>query len=122
MSDMQLDESYEKHFSEEGFWDKIKKFALAAGCKVIRLALVLYYCWKDENTPMWAKAVITAALGYFILPLDAIPDVIPGVGFLDDLGALSTAFAMVVALITDRYKEQAQEQLDKWFGPGACTE
>ena len=37
------------------------------------------------QSPLWAKTVIIGALGYLICPIDAIPDIIPGVGFTDDL-------------------------------------
>ena len=58
---------------------------------------MLYYCCLDGDTPVWAKTVIVSALGYFITPLDAIPDLMPGVGFADDLGAVALAMATVLA-------------------------
>ena len=68
------EENYSDKYSEESFWQKVGKFALVAGKKVIEIALTLYYCLKDPDTPKRAKATITGALGYFIWPLDAIPD------------------------------------------------
>ena len=61
-------EQYEKHYNEESFWEKVKKFAVKAGGKVIYLALKLYFALQSEKTPAWAKGVIVGALGYFILP------------------------------------------------------
>jgi uncharacterized membrane protein YkvA (DUF1232 family) len=103
-------------YSETSFWDKLAKFAFAAGREVIELALQLYYAMQAPNTPSWAKAVIIAALGYFISPIDAIPDVMPVVGYADDLGVLTAALATVTSYITDDIKQKAQAKCAEWFG------
>lgn len=108
-------ESYSKNYDKKLFWNKVKKFASSAGKSVLEPALTLYYCARDPDTPAWAKAVIFSALGYFISPLDAIPDLVPGVGYTDDLGALASAFAMVLIHIKAEHKAQAREQLKTWF-------
>lgn len=107
---------YEKHYSEESFIDKVKKFAVKAGVKVIYAALKLYYALKAEGTPAWAKSVIVGALGYFILPIDLVPDVLPVVGFTDDLAVLAAALIAVAVHITPAIKTQAKEKLRYWFG------
>lgn len=89
---------------------------LGKGKEVIEKALQLYYAMQAPNTPTWAKAVIIAALGYFISPIDAIPDVVPFVGFADDLGVLVAALAAVATYITDEVKNKADAKLDEWFG------
>lgn len=103
-------------YSEEGFWSKVKDYAISAGADVIEKALILYYTMQDENTPAWAKTTIIAALGYFILPMDAIPDVIVGVGYTDDLGALALALATVAAHITQESRQAAKKKMADWFG------
>lgn len=103
-------------FTDESFWDKVKHFALAAGREVIEKALWLYYAFQKPETPAWAKAVIAGALAYFILPMDAIPDVIPVAGYTDDLGALASALGMVAMYITEDVKQQASQKLNDWFG------
>ncbi len=108
--------SEDNHYSEEGFWEKLKNFALKAGSEIVEKALWLYYAAQDPATPAWAKTVIYGALGYFILPLDAIPDMLPGVGFSDDLGALAAAVATVAAYINDDVKKKAAEKMQGWFG------
>ena len=109
-------EQYEKHYNEESFWEKVKKFATKAGGKVIYTALKLYFALQSSNTPVWAKSIIVGALGYFVLPIDLIPDVVPAVGFTDDLGVLLAAVAAVAVHITPEIKEQAKKQLRNWFG------
>ena len=104
------------NFDENSFWEKIKNFAIAAGRDVIEKALILYYAAQLTETPHWAKSVIFGALAYFVLPTDAIPDVVPIVGFVDDLGALAAAIATVSLYINDDVKEQAKKKLVDWFG------
>jgi hypothetical protein len=71
---------FEKEYSDQGFWDKVITHAKAAGKEVIEKALWLYYAAQAPQTPAWAKGVIYGALGYFIFPVDAIPDPTPVVG------------------------------------------
>jgi uncharacterized membrane protein YkvA (DUF1232 family)/uncharacterized tellurite resistance protein B-like protein len=103
-------------FSEENFWTKLKKFALTAGREVVEKALTLYYTAQNPNVPAWAKTVVVGALTYFISPVDAIPDILVGVGFTDDLGVLLAAIATVSIYINAETKEQAQQKLTDWFG------
>lgn len=114
--DQRMIEDSQKHYNEDGFWDKVKKYAKKAGLKVIYLALVLYYTANAETTPMSKKGIIYGALGYFILPIDLIPDAIPVVGFSDDLAALVACVAAVASCITPEIKNQAEEKLTAWFG------
>lgn len=107
---------FENEYSEEDFWDKILKYAKTAGKEAIEKALWLYYAAQDTDTPAWAKATIYGALGYFILPIDAIPDVIPGAGYTDDVGVMAAAVATVSMYISDDVKRQASKKLNDWFG------
>jgi uncharacterized membrane protein YkvA (DUF1232 family) len=103
-------------YSESRFWDKVKKYAKVAGSEVIEKALWLFYAAQRPETPAWAKAVIYGALAYFILPADAIPDLVPLAGYTDDLGALAAAIGMVSLYISDDVKEKAREKMRAWFG------
>lgn len=107
---------FENEFSDSGFWDKVKKYARSAGESVLEPALKLYYAAQDPETPVWAKTTIYGALGYFISPIDAIPDITPLVGYSDDLGVLVAATAAVAAHITEKHKGKAKETLKQWFG------
>ncbi len=110
------DNKYTREYNEQSFWEKIRKNASVAGKKAIEPAFILYYCLQDKDTPLKAKLIILSALGYFILPLDAIPDLSPIVGYSDDIGALLTAVEMVRAYTKPKHIEKANEQLRKWFG------
>lgn len=109
-------DEFSSAYGDESFWQKVASYALAAGREVIEKALTLYYCLQDPDTPLWAKSVIVGTLGYFIVPLDAIPDITPVVGYGDDLGALAFALAMVAAHVKPEHREKAQEKVKSWFG------
>lgn len=111
-------EDYSAEYSDKSFWEKVKGFAVSAGKQVIEKALVLYYCLQDPDTPAWARAVIIGALGYFIVPLDAVPDPTPIIGFVDDLGALAAALAIVAVHIKPEHWEKARNKVKEWFGEG----
>lgn len=113
---MSDNKDYEKHYSDEGFWNKIKKYAKKAGKEVIEKALQLYYAAKNPDTPVWAKTTIYGALGYFISPIDLIPDITPVLGYTDDLGVIAAALAVVAKYIDDDVKRQASQKLEDWFG------
>jgi uncharacterized membrane protein YkvA (DUF1232 family) len=115
-------DDYSEHFDEPSLWAKLSHGALDAGRRVVELALTLFFCFRDPETPMRAKAVIASALGYFILPLDAIPDFTPVVGFADDLGALMVATAVIAAHIKPKHRQQARQKLREYFGDQADTD
>jgi uncharacterized membrane protein YkvA (DUF1232 family) len=110
------DTKYAAQYSENGFWDKARNYAKVAGESVLEPALKMYYSATDKDTPTWAKAAIYGALGYFISPIDAIPDLAPLVGFTDDLGVLLAAAATVAVYIKDEHVQKARATLQQWFG------
>ncbi len=105
----------QESYTESGFWDKVKNFAKQAGREVIEKALWLYYAAQRPETPAWAKATIYGALAYFISPIDAIPDITPVVGYVDDLGAIAAALGMVSVYVDAGVKEDASKKLADWF-------
>lgn len=109
-------EDYKQHYNEESFWEKLINYAKLAGKEVVEKALYLFYAAQQPETPSWAKGVIYSALGYFILPIDAIPDITPIVGYGDDLGVLAAALAVCAAYITPEVKAKAKQKWKDWFG------
>ena len=107
---------FQQAYSEGRLWSKIKRFSLAAGKDVIEKALVLYYTLGEPGVPVWARTVITVALGYFIFPTDAILDITPAVGYADDLGVLLAALATVAAHVTPAARQRADETMKSLFG------
>mgnify|MGYP000613078520 CR=1 FL=1 len=110
------DNEFESAYTEKSFWDKLKAYASAAGKEVVEKALLLFYAAQQEETPRGAKATIAGALGYFIVPLDAVTDLAPGIGYTDDLGVLVLALAAVASYINDDVREKAAHKMRAWFG------
>jgi len=107
---------YRSHYSDASFWHKLKRYSKVAGMKVVYPALLLQYLMKSDDVPLKAKLVLSAALGYFILPIDFIPDFAPLIGFTDDLGVLLLILRQMAVYITPEIREQAREHVRKWFG------
>jgi uncharacterized membrane protein YkvA (DUF1232 family) len=114
MDDLVFDK-YEKSYSEPSFWEKIRKTAQKLGADVIYIALILYYALQSPSTPVWAKTVIIGALGYFVSPIDIIPDITPGVGHTDDVAVMVFAIGAVAMSINEEIRKQARNKLREWF-------
>ena len=110
-------DDYAQYFNDSKLWKKLKKVAQKAGRKAVYYVLVLYYVYRDPAVPSGMKLKILGALGYFILPLDLIPDALLGLGFTDDLAALAWALFKLRKYVTPEIERKARERLREWFGP-----
>lgn len=72
-----------------------------------------YFCALDPATPHRVRAVLLAALAYFVLPFDAVPDFLAGIGFSDDVTVLVAAIALVRSHITPAHREAAKRALSE---------
>ncbi|HEX5314366.1 MAG TPA: YkvA family protein, partial [Gammaproteobacteria bacterium] len=70
-----------------------------------------YYCAADPATPTKVKGVLFAALAYFVMPFDAVPDFIAGLGFTDDAAVLAMAIGLVSRHITNEHRKRARRTL-----------
>ena len=102
-------------YSHEVFWGKVVDVVLAAGAKVIYAALILHYTLVQKNIAISHRLVILSALSYFILPMDAVPDMLPGLGYTDDLGALMSALITVKSDANVTILIQAKKRMVEWF-------
>jgi uncharacterized membrane protein YkvA (DUF1232 family) len=107
---------YAKYYNEKSLWKKLIQYSKSAGATVVYAVLLLYYIMTDKHVTLKTKLSISAALGYFILPTDAIFDLTPILGYSDDLGVLLFALSQVKANITPEIKEKARHKLGEWFG------
>ena len=108
-------EKYQENYSESKLLTKITSVARWAGAKMVYAVLLLYYVLRNPNVSMADKSKIYGALGYFILPTDLILDIIPIVGYSDDMAAIMWAIHTVAKNITPEIKEQAKAKLGEWF-------
>jgi len=95
----------------ENFWRTARR--AARQIPFMEDVVAAYYCALDRKTPLRAKGILIAALGYFVLPADTIPDFIFGLGFTDDIAVLTAAITAVRAHITPAHKRAAREALAK---------
>lgn len=72
-----------------------------------------YFCALDNKTPTRVRGTLLAALAYFVLPLDILPDFILGFGFTDDLSVLLAALGAIRTHITPAHRAAAREFLDE---------
>ena len=109
-------EAYQNNQDESSFFSKVIKFAKKAGIKLIYLALLLFYTLDSDSLSFKDKITIYGALGYFILPIDLIPDSIPVIGLSDDFSFLIFAYEKVKDNITDEIRTKAKNKLYSIFG------
>lgn len=93
------------------FWRK-----LACGLARIPFAedlVAAYICAMDRETPTYVRAVLLGAVAYFVLPADAVPDILAGLGFTDDASVLAAAVAAVGRHLTPAHRMLARARLDR---------
>lgn len=108
-------QKYASYYNPNALFEKIKKVARKTGVKLVYIVLLLYYSTLDKELPMKDRLMVLAALGYFILPIDLIPDALPG-GFADDTAALIYVLKQVWNNLTPSTKQKAYARLKEWFG------
>ncbi len=95
---------------ERGFWKKLLK--VAGRIPFAEDLAAAYFCAVDPLSPGRVRGVLIAALAYFVIPTDAIPDFIAGFGFTDDAAVLATAIGLVAGHIKPRHRQRARAALD----------
>ena len=109
-------EDYQMYYSENKLMDKLAKSAKRIGLRLTYSALLLYYVLEDPKVSIADKAKIYGALGYFILPLDLIPDMIPVTVYSDDVSAVLWALHSVWKNVTPEMKMRAKRKMTSWLG------
>lgn len=94
---------------ERGFWKKLLR--VAGRVPFAEDAAAAYFCAVDPKTPAKVKAILFAALAYFVMPFDLIPDFIAGIGFTDDAAVIAMALGIVAGNITDKHRAKARAAL-----------
>jgi uncharacterized membrane protein YkvA (DUF1232 family) len=109
-------EGMDQHYSEEKFSSKLGKVGEKLSHKALYSALVLFEALKSPKLPNKVRMTIFGALGYLILPVDAVPDFLPAIGLVDDAGIIIAALISVYNLIDDETKHKAHRKMKDWFG------
>ncbi len=106
----QTEEKRREERVRDRFWFALRRVAANAPFAVDLVAA--YYCVMDDRTPVRARGMLLAALAYFILPTDMIPDFILALGFTDDIAVLTAAIAAVSAHVTEAHRDEARKTVD----------
>lgn len=112
---MKKNQKYIDAFSLNRLVPKLKRYFSVMGQKVVYSVLLLYFAFKRKDTPGWAKNIIIGAIGYFLSPLDAVPDLTPFLGFTDDFGVLSFGLVAIACYINDEVRANAKKMLATFF-------
>ncbi len=97
---------------QKGFWPKVRR--VAAKIPFARELLSVWFSARDDETPMRAKGLMVAALAYFVMPADVLPDVLAHVGFTDDAAVLFALLNIVGKHVKPKHKQAASETLERF--------
>ena len=95
---------------QRGFWRKIARFA--GRVPFADEAVAAYFCALDPATPGRVKGTILAALAYFVMPADMVPDIVAGLGFTDDATVFLAAWQVIGPHVKPRHRDRAAAMLD----------
>lgn len=93
----------------DAFWATVKRAARQV--PFMEDVVAAYYCALDDQTPGRVRGILLAALAYFVLPLDGMPDFLAFVGFSDDIAVLAAALAAIRAHLTPAHYVAARAAL-----------
>jgi uncharacterized membrane protein YkvA (DUF1232 family) len=96
---------------QRGFWPKLA--GTVSRIPFAEDAIAAFYCAFDPATPLKVKGLLLAALAYFILPFDVLPDFILGLGFTDDMAVLFTAINLIRTHLTQAHRDRARQALER---------
>lgn len=95
----------------KGFWKTLKK--ATSRLPFLTEVIAGYYCALDPRTPAKTRGILLAALAYFVMPVDLIPDFLVGVGFTDDIAVLTAAFSAIKGNIQERHFSAAKDAITR---------
>jgi uncharacterized membrane protein YkvA (DUF1232 family) len=77
-----------------------------------REVVVLWICTRHPRTPLLAKVLAVAVVGYALSPIDIIPDFIPVLGYLDDLVVVPLGIWLVLKLVPGDVMAECRAEAD----------
>ena len=110
-------QKYGTYYSDNKIKKKVERVAKKVGATVLLPVFTLYYMLQDDKVSLQHKAYIVGALGYFILPIDLIPDgILPVIGFTDDIAVMTLVLKLVKDSITPEIKARANARVSEIIG------
>lgn len=71
--------------------------------KLKKETYVIYLACKDSRVPWYARTLAAIVVAYALSPIDLIPDIIPVIGYLDDLILVPLGIILVIRMIPQRF-------------------
>lgn len=96
----------------KGFWRTFKR--ASRHIPFAEELVAAYYCALDPETPLRVRGTLLAALAYFVLPFDLVPDFILGIGFTDDIAVLTAAIASMRGNIKPKHRDAARDAIERF--------
>ncbi len=93
------------------FWKTLRR--AVSSMPMAEEAAAAYFAALDRRTPVKVQAMLLATLAYFVVPADAVPDILPVIGFTDDAAVLMAALRMLSEHIRPQHYEAAREAIDR---------
>jgi uncharacterized membrane protein YkvA (DUF1232 family) len=91
------------------FWPKLAQ--VLANIPFAEEAVAAYFCAFDRKTPLKVRGILLAALAYFIMPVDIVPDFVLGLGFTDDMTVIITALSLISTHMRPEHRDRARSAL-----------
>ena len=109
-------QKYEQQYNDSSFLDKVTKYGKLIGITALYKAVQLWFVLQKPDVPAGTKVVIMGAVGYLIAPLDFLPDLLPVLGYTDDMVAITFALIKVQGYIDEEVERKSKKLLTKIFG------
>jgi len=106
---------YTKHYDESELKSFLRSYGKKLGNTVMLYALIVLTLIGDYRVPLKLRILLTASVGYLILPTDLISDFLPVIGFTDDIAFLTYVITSANDYITPEVKEEAKGKMSRWL-------
>ncbi|MBB3809042.1 YkvA family protein [Pseudochelatococcus contaminans] len=93
------------------FWSSLKR--VVNNLPFAEDLVAAFVCAKDPQTSPKVRYALLGGLGYFIMPIDALPDILPLIGYSDDMAVLAALVGTVAGAIKPEHRDKARKILDK---------
>jgi uncharacterized membrane protein YkvA (DUF1232 family) len=91
-------------------WEQIKRWAT----ELKNEGMTLWFCCRHPDMPWLPKIFALLVVGYFLSPIDLIPDFIPILGYLDELILLPISIYLILKLVPERVLTESRDQAANW--------
>lgn len=106
---------YVEHYNDSDLKKVLTVMSKKIGTQIVLYALILYTLIRDTDIPIKVRMMFMAALGYLILPTDLVCDLLPIIGFTDDIAFLTYVISSAGEYITPEVREKAESLMGNWI-------